>query len=492
MPNHILAIDQGTTSTRAIVMNHQGDVLGQFQKPHEQYYPHNGWVEHDPEEIWHNTVLCCNNALLHAGISCSEIACIGITNQRETTVLWDKHTGKAIYPAIVWQDRRTTEFCERLKNIGLEIGISEKTGLLLDPYFSASKITWILENVPEARKLTEANQLLFGTIDSFLLWRFTGGKVHATDITNASRTSLFNMISKEWDKELCEIFKIPMQILPEVRACDAFFGAAAAELFGHAIPITGIAGDQQAAAIGQGCFTAGSIKTTYGTGCFMLMNIGEKARLSKNRLLTTVLFQTKQKTHYALEGSIFIAGAGVEFLRDQLGLIHTAQETAEIAASLPDNGGVYFVPALSGLGAPFWKPDARGLIYGLSLDTKREHIVRALLEAIGYQTRDLLDAMQRDAELPIQAMKVDGGMTANSWLMQWLADILGITVQKRSFTEISAFGVGLLAALGAGIFSEFNDVVPFCKTTEVFKPSMANDKRETLYAEWLAIEKLLV
>lgn len=487
MTKHILAIDQGTTSTRALIMNQQGEVLGQFQKAHEQYYPNKAWVEHDPEEIWHNTVLCCNNALLQAGLSARDIACMGITNQRETTLLWDKQTGKPVYSAIVWQDRRTAKFCEKLKQEGHESWVSEKSGLLLDPYFSASKIAWILEHVAEAKKLAAANQLAFGTMDSFLLWRFTDGKVHATDVTNASRTNLFNIHSKTWDADLCQLFNIPMEILPTVHPCSALFAMTEAQLLGHSIPITGIAGDQQAAAIGQGCFTAGSIKTTYGTGCFMLMNIGDTARLSKNRLLTTILYQDKNTTHYALEGSIFVAGAGIKFLRDQLGIIHSAQETELLAASLDDNGGVYFVPALSGLGAPYWQADARGLIYGLSLDSRREHIARAMLEAIGYQTRDLLNAMQRDANLPIHSMKVDGGMVANPWLMQWIADILGVAVHKRAFTEITAYGVGLLAAVGAGIFTDLQALVPLCQTSEVFYPIMQSDKREHLYQQWLAI-----
>lgn len=487
MTKHILAIDQGTTSTRALIMNQRGEVLGQFQKSHEQHYPNKAWVEHDPEEIWHNTLLCCNNALSQASLSARDIACMGITNQRETTVLWDKKTGKPVYSAIVWQDRRTAEFCERLKQEGHESWVSEKSGLLLDPYFSASKIAWILEHVTEAKRLAAANQLAFGTMDSFLLWRFTDGKVHATDMTNASRTNLFNIHSKTWDPDLCQLFNIPMEILPSVYSCVASFAVTEAHLLGHSIPITGIAGDQQAAAIGQGCFAPGSIKTTYGTGCFMLMNIGDTARLSKNRLLTTILYQDKTTTHYALEGSIFVAGAGIKFLRDQLGIIHNAQETELLAASLDDNGGVYFVPALSGLGAPYWQADARGLIYGLSLDSKREHIARAMLEAIGYQTCDLMNAMQRDANLPILSMKVDGGMVANRWLMQWIADILGVAIHKRALNEITAYGVGLLAAVGAEIFPDLQALIPLCQTTETFQPTMPNEKRQRLYQHWLAI-----
>ncbi len=489
MDRYILAIDQGTTSTRALIMNTKGEVLGQFQKLHQQYYPHKAWVEHDPEEIWHNTMLCCDNAILNADVKVAAISCIGITNQRETTILWNKHTGKPIYPAIVWQDRRTSDFCEQLKKVGLESVITEKSGLLLDPYFSASKIAWILDNVTGARKLAEANQLAFGTIDSFLLWRLTSGKVHATDITNASRTSLFNIITRAWDEELCRLFNIPMQILPEVCASNALFGETNLQFFGCSIPITGIIGDQQAAALGEGCFSAGAIKTTYGTGCFMLMNIGETVKLSKNRLLTTVLYQINDKVNYALEGSIFIAGAGVQWLRDQLGLIQNAKETELMAAALQDNGGVYFVPALSGLGAPYWQSEATGTIYGMTLDTKKDHLVRAMLEAIGFQTRDLVEAMCKDADLHLQNIKVDGGMVENHWLMQWLADILGLEVKKCEFVEITAYGAGLLAALGVGIFSDLRELQIFSQTNAIFAPSMSNEMREKLYAKWLIMAK---
>lgn len=489
MKQHILAIDQGTTSSRVLIMQLDGQVITHYQKTHEQFFPHKAWVEQDPEEIWKNVLTCCNNAFYQAELSAEDILCIGITNQRETTIVWDRKTGQAIYPAIVWQDRRTAKFCEKLKQAGHEALLSQKTGLLLDPYFSASKLAWILDNVEGGRVRAKAGELAFGTMDCFLLWRLTGGREHATDVTNASRTSLFNIQTMQWDSELCELFNIPMQLLPEVKSSNAHFGITTETMFGAPIAITGIAGDQQAAAIGQGCFTPGSIKSTYGTGCFMLMNVGSEVKHSKNRLLTTVLYGIDDEVHYALEGSIFIAGAGIEWLRDKLGLIESAPETEKMAAGLPDNAGVYFVPALTGLGAPFWQPEARGLIHGLSLDSKKEHIIRAMLEAIGYQTRDLLEAMQKDAGLPIDKIKVDGGMVKNQWLMQWLSDILGVEIYKRSITEITAYGVGLLAALGVGYFKNLTELQQFCETTEIFKPQLSPEEREYYYTTWQLLIK---
>jgi len=437
---HILAIDQGTTSSRAMIFDEKGHCIALAQKEFTQIYPQDGWVEHDPEEIWQSVLEVCRQALQQAGEEGVEVAGIGITNQRETTLVWDRQTGKPIYNAIVWQDRRTADSCAELKAAGKEEHVAECTGLLLDPYFSATKLAWILDHVVGARAKAEKGELAFGTVDSFLLWRLTGGQAHATDATNASRTMLFNIHTQEWDSSLLEMFHIPEALLPAVKDCIADFGTTDAKLFGRAIPIGGIAGDQQAAAIGQACFEPGMIKSTYGTGCFVLMNTGQKALRSRNRLLTTVAYRVDGQTSYAIEGSIFAAGAAVQWIRDGLKLIDSAGEVEGLAQGLNSNHGVYLVPAFTGLGAPHWDPQARGAIFGLTRDTGIAEIVRATLESVGYQTYDLMEAMKRDSKTGSKALRVDGGMAANNWFLQFLADLLDVPVERPRVTETSLGG----------------------------------------------------
>ena len=432
---HILSIDQGTTSSRAMVFDATGKPISVAQKEFAQHYPHDGWVEHDPEEIWSTTLDVCRQASAGGDVDAKSIAAIGITNQRETTLVWDRGTGKSVYRAIVWQDRRTAEHCDALRAAGDEDLVTAKTGLLLDPYFSATKIAWILDNVDGAREKAERGDLAFGTVDCFLLWRLTGGRVHATDATNASRTMLFDIHSQSWDDELLDLFRVPRSLLPEVRDCAAHFGDTDAELLGRAIPVTGIAGDQQAAAVGQACFSPGMIKSTFGTGCFVLVNTGDEAVRSRNRLLTTVCYRLDGKVTYALEGSIFIAGAAVQWLRDRIGLIESASETEALASSLPDNRGVYLVPAFTGLGAPHWDARARGGLFGITRDTGVAEITRATLESVCYQTRDLLQAVADDGAASLAALRIDGGMVANDWLMQFLADIVNLRVERPVVTE---------------------------------------------------------
>ncbi|CAL7960543.1 glycerol kinase [Gammaproteobacteria bacterium] len=415
---YILSIDQGTTSTRAIVFDSTGTAISSAQEHLPQHFPENGWVEHDPEDIWRDTVKVGRSALLAGQIQPTQIAALGITNQRETTVIWNRKTGEVIHNALVWQDRRTNNICKQLKQQDLENTVQEKTGLLIDPYFSATKIMWLLDNVPCAHEQADRGELAFGTIDSFLLWRLTGGKVHATDATNASRTMIFNIYTQSWDKGLLRHFNIPASLLPEVRDSSADFGVAAKDIFGAAIPIMGIAGDQQAATIGQVCFQPGMIKSTYGTGCFMVLNTGVHAVKSKNRLLTTIAYRLNNKVIYGLEGSIFAAGAGVQWLRDKIKLVKNSADTARIAQSVANTGGVYFVPAFTGLGAPYWDSDARAAILGITRDTSIEHIVRAKLEAIGYQSLDLMNAMVADGATKCKALRIDGGMVKNDWLCE--------------------------------------------------------------------------
>ncbi|MGH6933150.1 MAG: glycerol kinase GlpK [Dongiaceae bacterium] len=482
----ILAIDQGTTSTRAILFGADGAPRGKAQRELPQIFPADGWVEHDPDEIWRATVAVMRGALADAGVPPQQVSAVGITNQRETTVVWERATGKPIHNAIVWQDRRTAARCKELTGAGHGPAVQRKTGLIIDPYFSGTKIAWILDHVPGARAAAKAGQLAFGTIDSFLLWRLTGGKVHATDATNASRTMLFNIHEQEWDEELLRLLDVPAAMLPRVRDSAAEFGATEAALFGAAVPITGMAGDQQAALVGQAGFAPGMIKSTYGTGCFVVLNTGEKATLSRNRLLTTLAYRLNGQPTYATEGSIFVAGAAVQWLRDGLKLIAAAGDSAPLAASLTGNNGVYLVPAFTGLGAPYWDPAARGAILGLTRDTGIAEIVRSALEAVCYQTRDLMAAMAEDGATEPRALRVDGGMARNDWVMQFLADILDLPVERPVVTETTALGAAYLAGLTAGIFASTADVAARWRRDRLFEPAMAADQREALYAGWRA------
>jgi glycerol kinase len=447
---YILAIDQGTTSTRAIAFDENFNPAAVAQIELKQHFPQPGWVEHDAEEIWAATLEVCRDVIGKLG-GASTIRAIGITNQRETTVVWDRKTGAPVHRAIVWQDRRTSDLCASLRETGHEERVQTATGLLLDPYFSATKISWILDSAPNLRQRAEAGELAFGTIETFLVWRLTHGRTHASDVTNAARTLLFDIGKRAWSEEMCALFKVPRTLLPQVRACDAHFGDADASHFGRAIPINGIAGDQQAALVGHGCLRPGMAKATFGTGCFLVMNMGQTQPRSHNRLLATIGYQTQDSFAYALEGSIFSAGATMQWLRDGLKLIRSSSESESLAESLKDNGGVYLVPAFAGLGAPQWNADARGTIVGLTRDTTGAHLVRAGLEAVAYQTADLLDALKADGAPKIDALLVDGGMTANDWAMQFLADICDTTVARPACQEMTALGAAKLAARGAGV-----------------------------------------
>ncbi len=486
----VLAVDQGTTSTRAILFDRAGKPVGMAQKELSQYFPRDGWVEHEPEEIWQSTLEVIGGALEKAAASPGQVDAIGITNQRETAVIWERTTGRPVHRAIVWQDRRTEPECAKLVEDGHGAAVQAKTGLVIDPYFSATKVTWLLDNVEDARPRAERGELAFGTIDSFLLWRLTGGRHHATDATNASRTMLFNIHRQEWDDELLALFRVPRAILPEVRDSSADFGTA--ELFGTAVPVTGVAGDQQAAAFGQACFEPGMTKSTYGTGCFVLLNTGDNAVASRNRLLTTVAYRLDGKPVYALEGSIFVAGAAVQWLRDKVGLIDRADESETLAAGAGGTGGVYMVPAFVGLGAPYWDPRARGAIVGLTLDTGRAHIVRAALEAVAYQTRDLMEAMAADgADAPV-ALRVDGGMVVNDWTMQFLADILDVPVERPTVTETTALGAACLAGLRTGFYPSLEAIAAQWRCERVFVPAMERDESDRRYAGWrAAVDRVL-
>lgn len=483
MSNSILAIDQGTTSSRAMVFAPDGKLLASAQEEFAQHYPANGWVEHDPMEIWHVTAKVCRDALAQLDEP-ERVKGIGITNQRETTIVWDKKTGEPVYPAIVWQDRRTAEHCRKLVQEGREQWISNKTGLLLDAYFSATKIAWILNHVPNARSRSELGELAFGTVDSWLIWNLTGGQVHATDATNASRTLLFNIHTQQWDKELLELFDIPAALLPQVYDCAADFGMAKIGLGDFRLPIAGVAGDQQAAVVGQACFKKGMVKSTYGTGCFALMNLGDNAIISRNRLLTTVAYRIQGRTTYALEGAIFIAGAAVQWLRDNLGIIHHAAETEALARSLDSNRGVYLVPAFTGLGAPYWDPDARGTLVGLTRDTGKAEIARAALEAVCYQTRDLFQAMADDAGLRPAILRIDGGMTVNEWLVQALADIVDVSVERSAVIESSALGAARLAGLQLGLFSDLEDLGHHWVQGRHCEPQLDEPERHHIVKGW--------
>ncbi|HWU69416.1 MAG TPA: glycerol kinase GlpK [Stenotrophobium sp.] len=477
----LLAIDQGTTSTRAIVFGRRGEKLATAQRELPQSYPQPGWVEHDPLRIWQDTLAVARDALAAAGLDAAGVTALGITNQRETTVIWERASGRPIHPAIVWQDRRTHEFCRTHQD--RNSWLADKTGLLLDPYFSATKIAWILDNVIGTRARAVRGELAFGTIDSWLLWKLTGGRVHATDATNASRTALFNIRTQQWDDELLEFFAVPRALLPEVRDSAADYGHVDATLLGGAIAIGGIAGDQQAATIGQACFEPGMIKSTYGTGCFLVLNTGEQFTLSKNRLLSTVAYRLGGKTTYALEGSIFVAGAAVQWLRDAVHLIRAAGDTEAIAKSISGTQGVYLVPAFTGLGAPYWDPEARGAIFGLTRDSGIAHIVRAALESVCYQTRDLLTAMAEDA-LPPTELRVDGGMVVNDWLTQFLSDILKIPVVRPQTVETTALGAAFLAGLQTGVYRSLDDIAKLWQTERRFAPAMASAEADQHYQGW--------
>ena len=479
---YLLAIDQGTTSTRAIVFDTDATPVHTAQAEFEQLFPHDGWVEHDPEAIWKTTLAVCRTALDAVGEHA--IAAVGITNQRETTVVWDRSTGRPVYNAIVWQDRRTAEHCQQLRDTGHEADVTATTGLLLDPYFSATKIGWILDNVDGARRKAEAGELAFGTTDSFLLWRLTDGAVHATDATNASRTLLFDIHRGQWSDELLELFSVPRSMLPQV--CDSAheFGVTSADVLGGALPINGIAGDQQAAAIGQACFQPGMVKSTYGTGCFVLQNTGEQVVRSSNRLLSTVAYRLDGRMSYALEGSIFVAGAAVQWLRDGLGIIASAADTEAHAQALTGNDGVYLVPAFTGLGAPHWEPDARGAIVGLTRNTGVAHLARAALESVCYQTLDLLTAMTEDGASVPNALRVDGGMAANDWVMQFLADVLEVPVEVPAVTETTALGAAYLAGLKAGVFDSFSQLSAQWRCAKRFEPQMGAAERSALVESW--------
>lgn len=480
--SYILSIDQGTTGTRAILFHNNMQIAAVAQTELKLYYPDNGWVEQDAEDIWRDTQKVCLDVVIRVGCRAQEIGAIGLTNQRETTIVWNRHTGKPVYNAIVWQDRRTAARCAALKQDGVEEMISAKTGLLLDPYFSATKLEWILDNVAGARQAAEAGDLLFGTVDSYLLWHLTGGKSHATDITNASRTMLYNIVTQDWDDDLLKLFNIPRQMLPEVRDNSGDFGAT--NLLGHPITIGGMAGDQQAALIGQACFAPGMVKSTYGTGCFVLMNIGNDFKRSESRLLTTIAYRLNGRISYALEGSIFVAGAAIQWLRDGLGIITSAAETEALALSVPDSNGVYLVPAFTGLGAPYWNPDARAIISGLTRGATRAHIVRAALEAQAFQTEDLLHVMSKDAATPLSEIRVDGGMVKNDMICQLIADITNTAVIRPSCIETTAMGAAYLAGLHTGLYASLDEIAATWRKERGFLPAMPADIRDRMCQGW--------
>lgn len=479
----ILAIDQGTTSSRTVAFSPNGDMLASAQQEFPQIYPDDGWVEHDPEAIWETCLETLREVYAKVKSEGYEIAGIGITNQRETTLIWDRETGKPVYNAIVWQDRRTARTCEALKERYTEEALTEKTGLLFDPYFSATKAAWILDTAPELRECAARGELAFGTVDSFLIYRLTGGASHVTDATNASRTNLFNIHTQDWDDELLDLFDVPRSILPEVKDCADMFGETSIDILEDSLPILGVAGDQQAAAIGQCCFAKGMIKSTYGTGCFVIMNTGHEVVKSKNKLLSTVAYRLDGTTTYALEGSIFMAGASVQWLRDELGLITTASETEDLVLDSPRRDGVYLVPAFTGLGAPHWDPDARGAIIGLTRATNRVDLVRATLDSVCYQTHDLLEAMAQDGSAPT-TLRVDGGMAANNWLMQTLSDIIDLPIDRPKVMETTALGAAYLAGLKAGVFKSLEDISAQWAMDSHFDPDLDPAIRKDRLAGW--------
>jgi glycerol kinase len=475
MPSYILSLDQGTTSSRSIIFNHSGKIVSVAQKEFKQYYPQAGWVEHDPMEIWSSQATVLTESIIKAGLKPVDIEAIGITNQRETTVVWDRSTGQPVYNAIVWQDRRTASYCDSIKK---EHGssIQQKTGLIVDAYFSASKIRWILANVEGARAKAKKGLLAFGTVDTWLIWNLTGGKVHVTDVTNASRTMIYNINTLSWDDELLELFNIPNSMLPEVRSSSEIYGETEGKILAAKIPIAGIAGDQQAALFGQMCTQKGMVKNTYGTGCFMLMNIGDKAVLSKNNLVTTIAWQYRGTTEYALEGSIFIAGAVVQWLRDELGIITSSKDVETLARQVSDSNGVYFVPAFAGLGAPYWDQHARGTIVGLTRGTSKAHMARAALESIAFQTMDVLKSMEADAGAAIRELRVDGGATSNNLLMQIQADVLGVKVVRPEITETTAMGAAYFAGLATGFWKDVDEIKKQWSLDKEFLPSANNNE----------------
>ncbi|MEC4726762.1 glycerol kinase GlpK [Shewanella sp. D64] len=481
---YVVALDQGTTSSRAIIFDHDANIVAVSQREFGQIYPQAGWVEHDPMEIWASQSSTLIEVIARSGIHADEIASIGITNQRETTVIWNKLTGKPVYNAIVWQCRRSSEICEDLKAQGLEEYVRDTTGLLLDPYFSGTKIKWILDNVPGVRARAEKGELLFGTIDTWLVWKLTEGKVHVTDPTNASRTLLFNIHTQTWDKKMLEALNIPVSLLPQVKPSCGVYGKTRIAGEGAEISIAGMAGDQQAALFGQLCTEPGMAKNTYGTGCFLLMNTGEKAVASSHGLLTTIAIGAKGEVNYALEGAVFMGGATIQWLRDELGLIRDAQDTEYFASKVDDTNGVYLVPAFVGLGAPYWDPNARGALVGLTRGSNRNHIIRAALEAIAYQSRDLLDAMAKDSGVELKQLKVDGGAVANDFLMQFQADITSVEVQRPAVTETTAMGAAFLAGLAVGFWSSTSELKHRSDTDKTFIPSISAEKRDALYVGW--------
>ena len=480
---HLIAIDQGTTSTRTVLFDDKGHPLFSSQTEFTQFFPQDGWVEHEPEEIWQSVVKTCREVIAESQKRGGTIAGLGITNQRETTLIWNRATSDVVHKAIVWQDRRTSEYCAKLKADGYEPMVTNKTGLLLDPYFSASKVAWILNQDDALRAQAERGELAFGTVDSFLLWKLTDGKVHATDATNAARTMLYNIHDNQWDEELLELFNVPASLLPEVRDCASDFGQTAEGLFDEVIDIAGIAGDQHAASIGQACFEPGMIKSTYGTGCFVMVNTGDQAITSENRLLTTIAYRLNGKTTYAIEGSIFNAGTAVQWLRDGLGIIKSASETEAIAKGQDGNKGVYLVPAFTGMGAPYWDAEARGALYGLTRDTGPAEIVRATLESVCYQTNDLFKAMAEDGVEP-SILRVDGGMVNNDWLVQQLSDTLNLRVQRPVVTETTALGAAYLAGLQTGVYESLNDLASYWQRDADFEPAMDSSERDGLLAGW--------
>ncbi|RAJ87534.1 glycerol kinase [Chitinophaga dinghuensis] len=484
MAKYILALDQGTTSSRAIIFDKQGAIVAVAQKEFKQLFPQAGWVEHDPMEIWTTQAGVAGEAILRANATGADIAAIGITNQRETTIVWDRKTGKPVHNAIVWQDRRTADYCNQLKKEGKEQMIREKTGLILDAYFSGTKIKWILDNIPGARARAENGDLIFGTVDSWIVWNYTHGQLHITDVSNASRTLLFNIHDMQWDKDLLKLFDIPMSMMPEVRQSSELYGNTQATITPYAIPVAGIAGDQQAALFGQLCTEPGMIKNTYGTGCFMVLNTGDKPMSSKNNLLTTVAWKINGRTCYALEGSIFIGGAVVQWLRDGLGIIRHSADVEKLAATVENSDGVYLVPAFAGLGAPYWNQFARGTMVGLTRGSTAAHIARAALEGIAYQTMDVLKAMEADAGITISELRVDGGATNNNLLMQFQADILHATVVRPNITETTALGAAYLAGLAVGFWDSIASIAEQWQINATFKPQMEENTRKQLYYNW--------
>ena len=483
-PRYILALDQGTTSSRAMLFDHSGRIVAAASQEYPQIFPRPGWVEHDPEAIWSSQLHCAQEALRQSGAQSSEVAAIGITNQRETTILWEKATGRPVMNAIVWQDRRTAPLCDTLRAEGWESPIRQKTGLVIDAYFSGTKIAWMLDNLPGLRERAERGEILFGTVDSWLLWQLTSGRVHATDYSNASRTMLYNIHTLAWDDEILARLRIPRALLPTVRSSSEVYGASDERLFGAAIPVAGDAGDQQAATFGQACFTPGMAKNTYGTGSFLLLNTGEQPIPSQSGLLTTIGWGIGGRVTYCLEGSIFITGAAIQWLRDGLRLVASARETEALAAGIGETGGVYLVPAFVGLGAPYWDPYARGTIVGLTRGSGRAEIVRAALEAAAYQTRDVAQAMEADSGIQLRELRVDGGMVANNWLMQFQADMLGVPVQRPLVAETTALGAAYLAGLAVGFWAGLDDITHNWAMDRQFAPTLADETRERLYRGW--------